>query len=100
MIRAKPVMLMREIPKNILKSLEDRGLYRCGVIFPQCPEPPYAQIQRSHEKRSDPTIPPYSIFCLYHARLYAARNGHAFPEPKDGGGIHRDHEGPGGQDIP
>ena len=73
------VELAGRIVEPAASQLKALGLWRCGVLVPDCRMKPYAQVRC--EKDGDDYI--YKLFCLKHAIVFAKRYGHKIPLPED-----------------
>lgn len=70
------VILAADIPESLANDLKHNGLWRCGVVVPNCNKRPYASIKHD-------VIQGYRLFCLPHAMQYAAKAGYVLPKPED-----------------
>lgn len=72
-----PIVLARDLNKSLVEDIKRRGLWRCGVLMPNCEDEPYAEVLRTGGVKGL-----RSLFCLKHARMYALKIGHVLEEPE------------------
>ena len=63
--------LIQDLPPTLLADIKRRGLFRCGVVIPNCPQEPVAELGR--------TDGIHRLFCRRHMRESCAQYG--VPEP-------------------
>ena len=72
-VRLPPVRLVSEITGKIRQQLASLGMFRCGVLIPNCSRSPYAEVLF---RPDDGTR---GLFCEKHARGHCIRLGYELP---------------------
>lgn len=75
----KPVRLVSELGP-LAEQLKAINAFRCHVLVPDCREPPYAEVLRIGRGAPKGMR---GLYCLKHAKYFAAQGGFKLPEPED-----------------